>query len=240
MTKNGTPVAPYPRASRKSACTASAYASLVQRPSGLVLGYADLGAEPYQRVGVVDGFALAQVGTQHLVTQPVRRGQVAEAVGVDRVDRDGPLQVVRQPLGGGEFCDLPGHCPHLRERGPGPLRQRLEDGPAVALGVRGVELEAVPVELHLVGVLKPVERRLQAPLADVAPRTDDVRPDVDAQRAHRTHTPSTQTAAVSEPRFVRGGAAASMPERSSTAVSGPSGAVSTGGPAVPFWRGGKA
>jgi hypothetical protein len=40
-----------------------------------------------------------------------------------------------------------------------------------------IELEAAPDDLDLCAVFEPSERRLKASLADIAPRTDDVRPD---------------------------------------------------------------
>jgi hypothetical protein len=44
----------------------------------------------------------------------------------------------------------------------------------------GIELKRPMNDLHLVAILEPRERLLEAPLADVAPRTDDVGPDIDA------------------------------------------------------------
>ena len=49
-----------------------------------------------------------------------------------------------------------------------------------------VELEGPPHHFDVVGVRELGERGLEAPLADVAPRADDVRPDLDSH--HRLHS----------------------------------------------------
>src|SRR3712207_6899463 len=54
------------------------------------------------------------------------------------------------------------------------------------IGVTEVQTCALPI-LDLVAVREPLERGLQPALADVAPRTDDVGPDLDAHGAHQLH-----------------------------------------------------
>jgi len=106
-------------------------------------------------------------------------GELEHAVGVKGVAGAGPVEAVLQALRAGDLLD-PGH------RG-----QRLRFGDAVLGGQRPhrvqglaprsgrVELERAIRHLDAVTVLEPFQRFLEAALADVAPRTDDVRPDLD-------------------------------------------------------------
>lgn len=73
----------------------------------LVLGDADLGAEPDQRVEIVDDLAITEMRLEqplvHPIAEPVLVGEMVEAVGVECVDRHGVVEVVRKTLRGGEF-----------------------------------------------------------------------------------------------------------------------------------------
>ena len=62
-----------------------------------------------------------------------------------------------------------------------PLRvdEVVELGAVVVVGQRRVELVAAPLHLDLVAVRERGQGRLEAALADVAPRAGDVRPDLD-------------------------------------------------------------
>ncbi len=103
-------------------------------------------------------------------------GQVQQAVRVDRVHGHRAGEVEVQALAAGDQRHPVGHLASLRAE---PSRQVLDRGHRdAALGLR-VQLEAVPGDLHLVRVLELGQRVFQAALADVAPRADDVGPDLD-------------------------------------------------------------
>jgi hypothetical protein len=55
----------------------------------------------------------------------------------------------------------------------------FDEVPFASAGSCGVELEAPPSDVHVVGVREPRERGLEAALADVAPGADDIGPDLD-------------------------------------------------------------
>jgi hypothetical protein len=128
-----------------------------------------------------------------LALAAVLGGVVQQLVREGRVAADPLGEVVLQALLGGDLLDA-GHVrPHLLDgrsvlRGQG--RQRLV---RLALGNARVELEGPPDDLDLVPVREPLEGGLQPALADVAPRTDDVGPDL------YLHAPSNFVARSSIP-----------------------------------------
>jgi hypothetical protein len=66
-----------------------------------------------------------------------------------------------------------------------------------ALGWRGrVELEAPPCDVNLVGVLELGECRLEAALADVAPGTGNIGPDLNFHRNSSVEGTTTQRSVV--------------------------------------------
>src|SRR6185437_11533928 len=103
------------------------------------------------------------------------------------------VEVVLEALGGGEPGHPLVHPAGVVDRHPVLPRQVLERRPAADGRVR-VELEALPFDLDLAGPVEAGERRLEAALADVAPGTDHVRPDLDF------HSPSVPTKMHSWPR----------------------------------------
>ena len=98
-----------------------------------------------------------------------RAGVAADAVG----------EVVVQALGGGELLDALHVGAHLGlDAGAVLGGQRGERRVRLALGDGRVELEGAPDDLDLVPVRELLEGALQPALADVAPRTHDVGPDL--------------------------------------------------------------
>jgi len=149
----------------------------------LVLRQADVEREPLERGAVGDQLALAEVGAHeallHRILRAVRGSEVDEPVGVERIGATRDVEAEVQSVAG------------RRLRHPGLHGQRLVAARAVLLGEMGgtvdgalggrgrIELEAAPRDRDLVAVLVALERGLEAALADVAPGTGDVRPDLD-------------------------------------------------------------
>ena len=103
-----------------------------------------------------------------------------QAVGVHRVGALRLVQPEDQAFLGG---DRLGPVDHLAP-GLGPAAvlaaEHVGHGLGGLAGCARVELEGVPDDLDVVGVLELGQGLLEAALADVAPRADHVGPDVDA------------------------------------------------------------
>ena len=110
-------------------------------------------------------------------------GEVHDAVRVERVAAAREVEAEVQALGGGDV----GHALLHRKRlvaAHAVLLGEMRRAVVLALARSGrVELERAPRHLHLVAVLEAGERGLEAALADVAPGTGDVRPDLDVHRS---------------------------------------------------------
>ena len=105
--------------------------------------------------------------------------EVQEPVRVDRVGVHGVEEPHRQALLGGDVDQLLLHLAHLGLGAP-VLAGDHAGAQLVAVVRRGrVQLEGAVDDLDVVGVLERGQGRLQAPLADEAPRADDVTPDLD-------------------------------------------------------------
>ena len=156
--------------------------ALGERGARIVGVQPDLGRERDEGVDVEDRAGLGEVGVQQplleLALAAVLGGEVQQLVREGRVAADALGEVVLEALLSGHLLD-PGHVrPHLLDgravlRGQG--RERLV---GLALRDARVELEGPPDDLDLVAVGEPLECGLQPALADVAPRTDDVGPDL--------------------------------------------------------------
>ncbi len=169
-----------------SACTSAAYSLRGQHlvhASGIEPGdHADL--PEHGVVGNVAG--VGEVRLQQCLLHPALQvvaallvAEVDEPVRVDGVEVQGLGEPVDQSVLGSDRLDAVLHL----LRALGRLAVLAGQHRAGALGRLGgcarVELEGAPVHLHLVGVLEGVDGLLHAALADVAPGTDDVGPDLD-------------------------------------------------------------
>ena len=109
-------------------------------------------------------------------------GAAKQPVGVAGVGPLGPVQVELEALAGGDAGDLVDDlgrglgAAELAGVGLGHRHRRPGRGPRVEL-VRPVDDLDVLVEVRVVG--QPSLRLLEPALADVAPRADDVGPDLD-------------------------------------------------------------
>lgn len=144
--------------------------------------------QPQERGPLADGLALGEGGQQQslldCVLDAAGRAQMDEAMGIEGVARLGTVEAEVEP-------DL-----SCGRRHPGQLGARLAKGDAVLAGDarcvvtlanRGrprIELEGAPHDPHLVAVLEPLEGGLEVALADVAPRADDIGPDL---HSHTTY-----------------------------------------------------
>ena len=169
--------APGPRPRRRGRRRRSS--SLVQHLRDLGGVQAGVGREPDQGVAVADRLALGEVGAHEALLDGVldargrRRGgsgggrrrcwSAASGRGGSRAPRRRPAAVTL-PIAAWAWATR--HAVLRREqrrRGRGPRRR--------ANGRRGrVELEAAPLDLDVVAVREPRQRRLEPTLADVAPR----------------------------------------------------------------------
>jgi hypothetical protein len=99
---------------------------------------------------------------------------VQYAVHVERIAHV-PVGAVPESFAAGEVGDSLLHLTGLR---PVTLGQHLLSG--LDGGAAGVELERPVHHLDLVAVLETGQRRLEPRFADIAPRADDVAPDLHA------------------------------------------------------------
>ena len=157
---------------------------------------------------VADRLALGEVGAHqallHRVLRAVRRGEVHEPVGVERVAAAGDVEAERRGPSSAATsvmrCCIATRLLAARAVLLGEVRGAVD----LALARRGrVELEAPPRDGDVVAVLEPGERGLEAALADVAPGAGDVRPDLDVH-VRSFDRCSRPTSRVAAPR--RGGA----------------------------------
>src|SRR5579885_1437846 len=113
-----------------------------------------------------------------LVLLPRLARRVDQAMRVERVAALRLVEVVLEALR---------RCERLQSRvrgrdlvgAPAVLGRQMLGGGAAPRGRVPVELERPPQHPDLAAMREPRQRRLEAALADVAPRTDDVRPDLD-------------------------------------------------------------
>jgi hypothetical protein len=143
----------------------------------------DLDREPRQDVGLADRRSLNEVGGQQTLLErvllAVRMRVVDQAVGVERVAGPGPVEVEVQPLGRGVGRDprlrgLRGGAAHAVFGGEALHRITLRRGWRAR-----IELEAAPGDRDLLAMIEGGQGVLETALADVAPGTDDVGPDLD-------------------------------------------------------------
>src|ERR1700680_2605115 len=111
-----------------------------------------------------------------------------EAVGVEGVARPGSIEMEVQPDTRGVGGD-----PCLRTLRVGTAHTVFGDEPVQRVTLRRggrvrVELETPPDDADLVTMLETGQRGLEAALADVTPRTDDVRPDLNIHAGSSTHS----------------------------------------------------
>jgi hypothetical protein len=98
-------------------------------------------------------------------------------VGVDRCHPLGEVEAVADPLLVAEVTSRW----VMRSKAPSPYLASMERRRSPGSVVRGVELEGPPPDLHTVETTDPGSTAAIEPaLAEKAPRTDDVGPDVDA------------------------------------------------------------
>ena len=110
---------------------------------------------------------------------PSASASCSTPVGVDRVGVDVVEEAERQPLLRRDVDELLLHLAHL-VLGAAVLAGQHPGGQLVAVLRRGrVQLEGAVDHLDLVAVRESGQRGLEAALADVAPGTDDVGPDLD-------------------------------------------------------------
>src|SRR5690606_28391268 len=98
------------------------------------------------------------------------------------------VEVILEPVTGRHRCDVVGHRPYPL----GVAELAAQVFVHVARGAwsnRRIQLVAAPDDVDVIGVLELLQRRLETPLADVAPRTDEVGPDLDQ---HVTALPVTR------------------------------------------------
>ena len=138
---------------------------------------------------VADGGPLAEVARvkplHDLFLDAGCGGQMGDAVRIERVARPCELEVVLETILGGHGRDPVVHRLRLPKahavlRGQ-HLRQRLVD----AWRTFRSELEAAVADAHVVPPLERAEGGLEPSLADVAPRTHDVGPDLHVHGLHR-------------------------------------------------------
>ena len=138
-----------------------------------------------------DVAAVDEVGPQQrLLQRPLDRRAVLalserqEAVGVACVRPLSAFEVEVEPVGGGDLGDVGDDL--LRPLLAAELaRVRLHHGHRGAGGRRRVELERAEHEFHVLAPLEPGQRLFEPALADVAPRTHHVGPDLDSHHLPR-------------------------------------------------------
>jgi hypothetical protein len=147
----------------------------------------NLGGEAHEDVGLADRLAFDEVPGHETLFQLVLLAELArvvdETVSVERVTGTRFVEVEIEPDGCGVGRDA-----RLGRFGVGTahpvLGSEALDGIAVARrrGI-GIELEAAPDDIDVVAMRELRQRGFEAALADVAPGTDDVRPDFDVHRS---------------------------------------------------------
>ncbi len=192
ITKKGTAEIPNERARASSPRTSSAYrspastarTSSASRPASTATS-TRVSARPVGRPSVnVAAISRSLTASCTPRSRPRWRSRWASKVlpGPGQVEADVDAGVVADP---GHALD---HRLRLGHRDAVLRRQPVDVG-ALPLDGRGrVELERPPHHLHLVGVLEASEGGLEVALADVAPGTDDVGPDL------HSHDPVTTPA----------------------------------------------
>jgi acetyl esterase/lipase len=142
---------------------------------------ARVGDDPDQRFPIPDGLAFGQVRRQQslldVTLDPPVGGQVQQAVGVEGIAGFRLFQLKRQPILGRQACDMGlaggGLLPsHAVFRGQAGSRVALD-----AARRPGIELETVPFDLDVCGMVEGPQGGFEASLADVAPGANHVRPD---------------------------------------------------------------
>src|SRR6266568_2414431 len=96
---------------------------------------------------------------------------------VERIARLRVLEVERQTLTGGHLGEPILTRDRLLTAHTVLIRQPLGRITSSARGCARIELEAAPHHFHVFSVLTSSQRGLKSPLADIAPRANDVRPD---------------------------------------------------------------
>ncbi len=145
---------------------------------------AGVGGQPHQDVVGCGGLALGE-GRAHQallerVLHPALRGQVQQAVRVEGAAAAHEVEAEVEAVLRGCGRHRVEHLLRLLQ-GAAVLGGEVLRLPLGALGGRrGVELEGAPDDLDLVAVREGGERLLEAALPDVAPRADDVGPDLDS------------------------------------------------------------
>jgi len=108
-----------------------------------------------------------------------RSSEMQQTMRIERVAGARFFQVVFQP----DLCGDPGHARIHRRRLLRTdaifARQHLHQRARLLARRLRVQFEAAPDHLHVIPLRKIGERRFKAPLADVAPGADHVRPDFD-------------------------------------------------------------
>ena len=127
-------------------------------------------------------------------------GEVDQPVRVERVAAAGEVEAELEAFAPPPARSSPRAAPAARSRLiPYLAASRSAAVPSTVARRRRIELEAAPHHGHLVAVLERLQRRFEAPLADVAPRADDVGPDFDRER----HRPKLSTCSSEPARCVK-------------------------------------
>jgi hypothetical protein len=103
---------------------------------------------------------------------------VEQAVGVEGAREPRDVEAELDAVGRADRLHAVVHRPGLLEGGAVLGGEVCITVPGTLRGRARVELEAAPDHAHLGAVLEARERGLEPPLADVAPRARDVRPDL--------------------------------------------------------------
>src|SRR5690349_8167407 len=108
---------------------------------------------------------------------------MGDPVDIERVDHRVAIEVVIEPFGRGQRDDVLVESLHVLDRATQLLGEVLVVAAAEPAWVVRVELEAAPhhVDFGFVGGVRGSP--LEPTLADVAPGTDDIRPDLDLHPA---------------------------------------------------------
>ena len=148
---------------------------------------ADVGGQADQRFAIGDRQPLGEAGAEQPLLErilaAVQGGEVEQPVRVEGVAGARAGEIERDAVGGGDAGHALDHL--LGRRLAGAILARQPLGVAALAVVRGrrrrIQLERVPADDDRVAMRELRQRRVEPPLADVAPWTDDVGPDIDGK-----------------------------------------------------------
>ena len=117
------------------------------------------------------------------VVQAMRLGEMHQLVRVEGVAGERPFELEVEAFTRRGLRHAAVHLHNLLGREPVLVHQHLAPARRRVARRRRVQLKRTMHDLHVVAVLVARERLLEAACADVAPRTDEVGPDIDAHRS---------------------------------------------------------